>query len=88
MGKKAVELFWQLCERRFPELVDACGEPDKLPAIHEAINLLALQSYDAYCPKETARQIDAWAECQKDLKKFIRELMEADRRVGGVPSEF
>jgi len=71
LASNASGLFWQLCERRFPELVDACYETDKLPAIHNAMARLALQSYDAYCPKETARQIDAWAECRPNFAKHF-----------------
>jgi CRISPR system Cascade subunit CasA len=71
LASNASGLFWQLCERRFQELVDACYEPDKLPAILKAIDSLALQSYDAFCPKETARQIDAWAECRPNLSKHF-----------------
>ena len=71
LASNASGLFWQLCERRFAELVDACYEHDKLPAIRKAMASLALQSYDAYCPKETARQIDAWAECRPNFAKHF-----------------
>ena len=71
LASNASGLFWQLCERRFPELVDACYETDKLPAIRKASEAIALQSYDAFCPKESARQIDAWAECRPNFAKHF-----------------
>jgi CRISPR system Cascade subunit CasA len=71
IASRASGLFWQFCERRFQELVDACGEPDKLPAIRKAIASLALKSYDTFCPKETARQIEAWAENRSNLSKHL-----------------
>ncbi|NTU67617.1 MAG: type I-E CRISPR-associated protein Cse1/CasA [Chlorobiaceae bacterium] len=69
LASNATALFWQLSERRFQELVDACYEPARLPAIGKTIAALALQSFDAFCPKETARQIDAWAACRPDLSR-------------------
>lgn len=79
LASNASGLFWQLCERRFPELIDACYETEKLPAIRKATASLALQSYDAYCPKETARQIDAWAKCRPhDLENSKQKNMNKD----------
>ncbi len=71
LASNASGLFWQLCERRFKEIIEACYEPEIIPTIHKITTSLALQSYDTYCPKETARQIDAWAECRPNFSKHF-----------------
>ena len=71
LASSASGLFWQLCERHFQELVDACGDPERLPANRKVFASVALQSYDAFCPKETARQIDVWAECRPNFSKHF-----------------
>jgi CRISPR system Cascade subunit CasA len=71
-AKKAQNLFWQLCERRFQELVNACGEYDKARAMRRIFAGFAHKAYDAYCPKDTARQLDAWAKNHPDLGKYLK----------------
>ena len=65
------ELFWQMCERRFQDLVNACEETNNLPAIRKSIASIALKAFDTYCPKETVRQIDAWAKSRPNLSKYL-----------------
>lgn len=72
--KKAVELFWQLAERLSKDIAYAClpaRYTESIPIIRKRMISIARDSYDAFCPKETARQIDAWAECRPDFAKHF-----------------
>jgi CRISPR system Cascade subunit CasA len=69
---QAANLFWQLCERRFQELVNACGDYDKAHAMRRIFAGFAYKAYDAYCPKDTARQLDAWAKNRPNLGKYLK----------------
>ncbi|MOA69035.1 hypothetical protein D3C78_1969800 [compost metagenome] len=31
------------------------------------------QAYDRFCPKETARQLDAWAKCRPNNSKYLTQ---------------
>ena len=55
--------FWQLAERLFPELVDACGQAgaDARNAVLRKARGIVLQCYAHACPQETARQLTLWA---------------------------
>lgn len=77
LADQASTLFWQLCERHFQELVDAC-EPDERGAekrrqLRQTFARYVLQAYDQLCPKETARQLDAWAKCRPNNSKYLRQ---------------
>jgi CRISPR system Cascade subunit CasA len=71
-AKKAQSLFWQLCERRFQELVNACGDYDKAHPMRRIFADFAHKAYDAYCPKDTARQLDSWAKNRPNLGKYLK----------------
>lgn len=70
-GKKARSLFWQLCERRFQDLVNACEDTEQARAMRPAFARFVLKAYDTYCPKDTARQLDAWARNLPNLSKYL-----------------
>lgn len=71
VATNASSLFWQLCERQFQKIINACEEPDQLPFVQKTIAKLSLKSFDAFCPKETARQIEAWAACRPNISKYL-----------------
>ncbi|TCD46919.1 type I-E CRISPR-associated protein Cse1/CasA [Chlorobium sp. N1] len=71
LAKKSSTLFWQLAERHVQELVDACEDTERLPSVRRTIASLAFQAFDAFCPKDTARQIDAWASSRPNLSKYL-----------------
>lgn len=71
LASQVSSLFWQMCERRFQDLVNACEETNDLPAIRKSIASIALKAFDTYCPKETVRQIDAWAKSRPNLSKYL-----------------
>lgn len=61
---KASEGFWADCESVFQGLVEACGstDDDARAAIRVRIARIAETRYDQACPRESARQVDSWAE--------------------------
>lgn len=73
----ATQFFWQLCERNFQELVDNCDQTDRA-AIQRA-NLrrrfasYVQQAYDRFCPHDTVRQLDAWAKCRPNTRKYLEQ---------------
>lgn len=76
-GKKhaagASNLYWQLAERKFQELVDACNEPEEgaTVALRRVFAGYVQRAYDAHAPRETARQLEAWAAHRPNLGKFL-----------------
>ncbi len=71
---KATNLFWQLSERKFQTLLDACGDETgkKIGSVRHMFIDYAYKAYNTFCQKDTARQMDAWAANQPGLWKFIR----------------
>lgn len=74
---QASHLFWQLSERNFQELVDSCN-PDE-QGLLQRLRLRKIfagyvqQAYDQFCPKESARQLDAWAKCRPNNSKYLQQ---------------
>jgi CRISPR system Cascade subunit CasA len=65
---QASQLFWQLAERQFQSLINACGVGKaQTDVLRHTFAHYASLSYSTYCPKDTARQLDAWA---ANLPKF------------------
>jgi CRISPR system Cascade subunit CasA len=71
-GAQAGNLFWQLCERRFQDLVNACGDADQARAMRPVFARFVHKAFDAYCPNHTARQLDAWAKNRPNLSKYLK----------------
>lgn len=76
LAAQATHLFWQLSERDFQPLLDACDQ-DAASAAHRHhlrrhFAGYAQQAYDRYCPKDTARQLDAWARCRPNHSKYLQ----------------
>ena len=71
LAASAAGLFWQLCERGFQGIVDACGQTEMLFDVRKGIATFALSSFDTFCPKETVRQIDAWAKCRPNFSRYL-----------------
>ena len=77
LAAQATQLFWQLCERDFQNLVDSCDQNEEGKQKRRALRLrfadYVRQSYDNHCPNETARQLDAWAKCRPNLGKYLKQ---------------
>ncbi|NLY26054.1 MAG: type I-E CRISPR-associated protein Cse1/CasA [Alcaligenaceae bacterium] len=74
---QATHTFWQLCERDFQTLVDQCdqGEAHKKQRYSLRLRFAGYvhQAYDSLCPRDTARQLDAWARCRPNLSKYLKQ---------------
>lgn len=70
---QASNLFWQLAERKFQELVDACNEQTDTAtvALRRIYAGYAHRAYDACAPRGTARQLEAWAAHRPNLGKYL-----------------
>lgn len=77
LAAQATHLFWQFCERDFQQLLGACEQTDAGVAARHRLRLrfaaYAQQAYDRYCPKDTARQLDAWARCRPNHSKYLQQ---------------
>jgi CRISPR system Cascade subunit CasA len=71
-GVQASNLFWQLCERRFQDLVSACGDADQARALRPVFARFVHKAYDTQCPNDTARQLDAWAKNRPNLGRYLK----------------
>lgn len=74
---QASNLFWQLCERYFQQLVQSC-DPDETGVVlrkklRRQFSINVHQAYDHFCPKETSRQLDAWAKCRPNVSKYLQQ---------------
>ncbi len=70
-------LFWQLAERHFQPLVDAC-DPDeesaeKRKVLRKKFAMLVTDAFDNFCPHDTARQLEAWAKCRPNLADYLNQ---------------
>ena len=70
---QAGNLFWQLCERRFQDLVNACDDVagEEVKKLRRVFAGFVDKAYNTYCPKGTARQVDAWAANRPNLSKYL-----------------
>ena len=77
LAAQATHLFWQLCERDFQALLGCCDAHEaSITARHKLRRRFAAyaqQAYDCYCPKNTARQLDAWARCRPNHSKYLQQ---------------
>ncbi|HLS16350.1 MAG TPA: type I-E CRISPR-associated protein Cse1/CasA [Paenalcaligenes sp.] len=65
IAKMATNMFWHLCERDFQQLVQNCEATDEAKKQRQRLRRQFAnyqhESFDCFCPSQTARQIDAWA---------------------------
>lgn len=77
LAAQASQLFWQLCEREFQNLVNSCDQTEEAAGQRQKLRLgfvgYVQQSYDQFCPRETARQLDAWAKCRPNNSKYLKQ---------------
>ena len=73
---KASNVFWQLCEGEFQNVINICSEnnaEENLKPILRKIYSFVSQIYDETCPKDTARQMEVWAKNKPYVKKNKNE---------------
>ncbi|MBD3768066.1 MAG: type I-E CRISPR-associated protein Cse1/CasA [Gammaproteobacteria bacterium] len=80
---QATNLFWQLCESRFQDLINRCGKgmDDERHQLRKVFAGFIQQAYNHYCPQETARQLDAWAQSRPNLSKYLSPTKQANNVV-------
>jgi CRISPR system Cascade subunit CasA len=66
----ATNLFWQMCEREFQNLIEACNQNNQ-KIMRKKFASFAQKTYDTYCPKDTARQLDAWAKNKPNFSNYL-----------------
>lgn len=69
---QATNLYWQLSERQLQSLINACGEEtgEKIPVIRLRFVNYANKAFNTFCPRDTARQIEAWAANRPNFRSF------------------
>lgn len=78
IAAQATGIYWQLCESQFQKLVNVCAEDssgEKAKDMQKLFSGFVYQIYDRTCPKDTARQMEAWAE----NRPFSRKKEEKQR---------
>ncbi|MBN2864953.1 MAG: type I-E CRISPR-associated protein Cse1/CasA [Thiotrichales bacterium] len=70
---QTTNLFWQLCESRFQALVYGADDAQQRLALRKVFAGFVNQAFENYCPKETARQLDAWAQSRPNLSKYLAQ---------------
>jgi CRISPR system Cascade subunit CasA len=71
---QAGNLFWQLCERRFQDLLSACNDAEQARTMRPVFVQFIHKAYNTYCPNDTARQLDAWAKNRPNLSNYLKNL--------------
>lgn len=75
-ASKSTSMFWQLCERKAQELIDACDNSPEAETARESLRKVfanyALEIFDLLCPNDSARQMDAWAHTRPDIFKYLK----------------
>jgi CRISPR system Cascade subunit CasA len=74
-GKKqaiaATAIFWQQCGSRAQALVDACGNGTQRE-LRPVFADFARETYNDACPRDTARQLEAWAANRPNAAKYLK----------------
>ncbi|WP_150306073.1 type I-E CRISPR-associated protein Cse1/CasA [Pseudomonas saliphila] len=77
LAAQTTHLFWQLCERNFQQLVDQCDQSasarEGRKQLRQRFARNVQQAYDQFCPRDTARQLGAWAKQQPNNSKYLKQ---------------
>lgn len=68
---KALEMFWELCERHAQTLVYVCDDLPEMQSLRRIFAGYVNQAYDKYCPNDSARQMIAWARHTPSTFKYV-----------------
>ncbi len=74
---QATNLFWQLIEAHFQKLIDSCGNgpgsADRRYLLRQMFSNHIYKIYDHFCPRDTARQMEKWAQCRPNLSTYLKK---------------
>lgn len=73
---KSVRTFWELCERRFQDLIDTCSDASSKNTLRRRFASYVYRTFDDNCPNDTARQMLAWAKSRPNLSKYLSTYKE------------
>lgn len=77
LAAQATAQFWQMVERDFQSLVDHCDNDEASIQQRRRLRLrfagYTQNVYDQFCPKDSARQLDAWAKNRPNTFKYLKE---------------
>jgi CRISPR system Cascade subunit CasA len=71
-AKASTHLFWQLCEREFQDLLNACNTTGQASLMRARFVHIAERVYSSFCPNDTTRQMDAWAKNYPNFHKYYQ----------------
>ena len=71
-AKAASTMFWQLCNQRAQNLVNACGIGSHRE-LRPVFAAFAQDAYNSVCPRDTARQLEAWAANRPRTAKYLNQ---------------
>jgi CRISPR system Cascade subunit CasA len=69
-ARRATQIFWELCGRESQTLIDLCADAERIPELRRRFAAFALRAYNAVCPRDTARQLESWAENRPRTGKY------------------
>jgi len=69
--EKAKEYFWQMCEPTVQELIAVCDQPENMYILRKQYADFVLQSFNRFCPNQTARQMTAWAKNRPYVRGYL-----------------
>jgi CRISPR system Cascade subunit CasA len=58
---KALQMFWDLCGQYAQTLVNICEDKEKMDSLRSLFIKFMNESYNKFCPNESAKQMVAWA---------------------------
>lgn len=64
--------FWQRCEGLHQSIIDRWSQPDELMKIRKKVYAILSDVFNEVCPKESAKQIGAWACARPILMKYLK----------------
>lgn len=69
----ATLVFWQLCERDAQALLYDCENPEAMGRLRRRFATYLQNTFDSFCPNQTARQLDAWAQCRPNISDYLKQ---------------
>ncbi|MBL0380168.1 MAG: type I-E CRISPR-associated protein Cse1/CasA [Desulfofustis sp. PB-SRB1] len=76
LASQGTSTFWQLCESNFQALVDSCDQGTQAETERRKLRKIfaaaALNTYDHFCPNDTARQLDGWAQFRPNFSNYLK----------------
>lgn len=68
---KALATFWEFCDQHAQTLVFNCDNPEQMLPLRRKFADFAHRTYNTYCPSDSAKQMNAWAQNIPDTFRYI-----------------